>query len=48
MSAPAKTRLGPNDLEECPSPGTVRRHLAKAEACPVCGVDGRQPRTAQP
>lgn len=44
MNTTTATRLGPNDLEKCPSPGTIRRHLAKAEACLTCGTEGRRPR----
>lgn len=37
-------RPGPNDLLPCKTPSSVRRHLAKAEECPTCGTEGRQPR----
>lgn len=35
---PVTDRLGPNDLAPCPSDSARRRHLAKAETCPVCEI----------
>lgn len=36
------SKLAPNDLVPCPSPSSLRRHLALAEHCPVCGTSGRR------
>lgn len=38
----ARERLGPNSLVPCPSESSRKRHLAKAEHCPICGTDGRR------
>jgi hypothetical protein len=31
---------GPNDVLPCPTPSSIRRHLARGEACDVCHVEG--------
>lgn len=37
-----RKRYGPNDVIPCPSPSSLKRHLATAEYCPVCGTQGRR------
>ncbi len=36
------TRPGPNGLLPCGTYSAVKRHLAKAEHCDVCGTEGRR------
>lgn len=36
-------QLGPNDLVPCPSRSARKRHLAKAELCPICDPQIERP-----
>lgn len=34
--------FGANDTVRCPSPSSLKRHLARVEHCEVCGTQGRR------
>lgn len=38
----SRKRFGANELIPCPSPSSLRRHLALAEYCATCGTEGRR------